>query len=100
MCARETDVEFNKKQQHHLTVSHIQKHFSDRVIAGLDKVFMCGTYGDPAAAKHTLEIYRWLRHLNPNITLADCLINPEIMLYSALMDWRIPMLHIDAVLIG
>jgi hypothetical protein len=69
MCARETDPAFNKKQQHHLTVPHIQKHFSDRVISNLDKVFMCGTYGDPAAAKYTLDIYRWFRQLNPAITL-------------------------------
>ena len=69
LCARETDPAFNKKQQHHLTIEHIQKHFSDRMISTLDKVFMCGTYGDPAAAKHTLDIYRWLRHLNPDITL-------------------------------
>ena len=69
LCARETDPAFNKKQQHHLTILHIQKHFSDRVIAGLDKVFMCGTYGDPAAAKYTMDIYRWVRQLNPVITL-------------------------------
>lgn len=68
-CARETDVEFNKRLQHHLTIPHIQKHFSERVIAGLDKVFMCGNYGDPAAGKNTLDIYRWFRKLNPNITL-------------------------------
>lgn len=69
LCARETDPSFNKKQQHHLTIAHIQKHFSDRVISNLDKVFMCGVYGDPAAAKHTLDIYRWFRQLNSNITL-------------------------------
>jgi len=69
LCARETDPAFDRKKQHHLTVLHIQKHFSDRVISGLDKVFMCGVYGDPAAAKHTLDIYRWFRQLNPNITL-------------------------------
>jgi len=69
LCARETDANFNKKQQHHLTIAHIQKHFSDRVISNLDKMFMCGVYGDPAAAKHTLEIYRWVRQLNPDITL-------------------------------
>jgi hypothetical protein len=60
---------FNKKQQHHLTISHIQKHFSDRVISNLDKMFMCGVYGDPAAAKYTLDIYRWFRQLNLDITL-------------------------------
>jgi sulfatase maturation enzyme AslB (radical SAM superfamily) len=69
LCARETDTEFNKRTQHHLTIAHIQRHFSDRVIKGLDKVFMCGNYGDPAAGKHTLDIYRWFRNLNPNITL-------------------------------
>ena len=69
LCARETDAEFDRTQQHHLTISQIQKHFSDRVIAGLDKMFMCGTYGDPAAAKHTLTIYQWFRQLNPDITL-------------------------------
>ena len=69
LCARETNVQFDKKSQHHLTISHIQKHFSERVIKGLDKVFMCGNYGDPAAGKYTLDIYRWFRNLNPNITL-------------------------------
>lgn len=69
LCARETDAEFNKRTQHHLTILHIQQHFSDRVIKGLDKVFMCGNYGDPAAGKYTLDIYRWFRNINPNITL-------------------------------
>jgi hypothetical protein len=69
LCARETDAEFNKHLQHHLTIPHIQQHFSDRVIKGLDKIFACGNYGDPAAGKYTLDIYRWFRSLNPNITL-------------------------------
>lgn len=69
LCVRETNADFNKRLQHHLTVSQIQKHFSDRVIKGLDKVFACGNYGDPAAGKHTLDIYRWIRNLNPNATL-------------------------------
>jgi hypothetical protein len=69
LCARETDPAFNKKQQHHLTIAHIQKHFSDRVISNLDKMFMCGVYGDPSAGKYTLDIYRWFRKLNPSITL-------------------------------
>jgi hypothetical protein len=69
LCVRETDTNFNKQVQHHLTISHIQEHFDDRVIKELDKVFMCGNYGDPAAGKHTLDIYRWFRNLNPSITL-------------------------------
>lgn len=38
-------------------------------IAGLDKMFMCGNYGDPAAGKYTLEIYREFRKLNKDIVL-------------------------------
>lgn len=68
-CSREINPNFNKRLQHHLTISQIQKHFSDQVFKGLDKVFMCGNYGDPAAGKYTLDIYRWFRSLNPNITL-------------------------------
>lgn len=30
---------------------------------------MCGDYGDPAAAKETVEIFRWFRSINPQITL-------------------------------
>lgn len=68
-CARETDPKFDKKIQNHLTIRQIQQHFSNRVLSKLDKVFMCGNYGDPAAGKYTLDIYRWFRELNPNITL-------------------------------
>jgi sulfatase maturation enzyme AslB (radical SAM superfamily) len=32
-------------------------------------MFMCGNYGDPAAGKYTLDIYRWFRSINPDITL-------------------------------
>jgi sulfatase maturation enzyme AslB (radical SAM superfamily) len=38
-------------------------------IRQLDKMFMCGTYGEPAAHKQTLEIYSYFRNINPNITL-------------------------------
>jgi hypothetical protein len=30
---------------------------------------MCGNYGDPAAGKNTLDIYRYFRKINPNIIL-------------------------------
>jgi len=48
-CARETDPEFDKSIKHHLTIGQLQHHFSDEVITRLDKMFMCGDYGDPAA---------------------------------------------------
>jgi hypothetical protein len=38
-------------------------------IAALDKMFMCGNYGDPAAGKYTLDIYQEFRNLNADIVL-------------------------------
>ncbi len=69
LCAREIDANFRKDQQHHLTIEQILKHLSNEQIAKLDKMFMCGNYGDPAAGKYTLDIYNYFRSQNPNITL-------------------------------
>jgi hypothetical protein len=69
MCVRETDPNFRKDQKHHLRIEQIQQHFSDRRIAGLDKMFMCGNYGDPAAGYYTMDIYRYFRKVNPDIVL-------------------------------
>ena len=69
LCSRETNTAFDPRYQNHLTVDHIRKHFDDHVISTLDKIFMCGNYGDPAAGKHTLDIYKWARKLNPSLTL-------------------------------
>jgi hypothetical protein len=68
-CARETDPNFDRRSRHHLRVSQIQSQFTDDVIRGLDKMFMCGNYGDPAAGYYTLDIYRWFREVNANIVL-------------------------------
>ena len=69
LCQRETDVDFDKKSQHHLDMYKITKVFDLDRIAQLDKMFMCGNYGDPAAGKYTLDIYREFRRLNKNIVL-------------------------------
>lgn len=69
MCARETDKNFNKSSKHHLKIEQIQRHFTDRVISNLDKMFMCGNYGDPAAGYYTIDIYNYFRRINPDIVL-------------------------------
>jgi hypothetical protein len=69
LCAREIDTNFQKDQQHHLSMEQILQVFDADRIAALDKMFMCGNYGDPAAGKHSLEIYQKFRKLNPNIVL-------------------------------
>ena len=68
-CSRETDTSFDKKNLHHLTIEQIRKQLGDDIISNLDKMFMCGDYGDPAAGKHTLDIYRYFRTVNPGISL-------------------------------
>ena len=69
LCARETDKNFRKDLQHHLSMSQIIKVFDQEKIQQLDKMFMCGNYGDPAAGKHTLDIGREFRKHNSNIVL-------------------------------
>ena len=69
LCARELDPAFNKSLKHHLTVEQVQQHLSNSDISKLDKMFMCGNYGDPAAGVHTLDLYDYFRKINPTITL-------------------------------
>jgi MoaA/NifB/PqqE/SkfB family radical SAM enzyme len=69
LCARETDATFRKDQKHHLRIEQIQQHFSERVISKLDKMFMCGNYGDPAAGYYTMDIYNYFRKINSEIVL-------------------------------
>lgn len=69
LCARETDPNFRQDRQHHLDMYKIMQVFDADRIAELDKMFMCGNYGDPAAGKYTLNIYREFRKLNPDIVL-------------------------------
>ena len=69
LCARELDPLFDKHKKNHLTVNQLLTHYDDAAIAKLDKIFICGNYGDPAAGKYTLDIYRYARSINPTITL-------------------------------
>ena len=69
LCARETDTNFKKDRQHHLDMSQILRVFDQGKIKQLDKMFMCGNYGDPAAGKHTLDIYQEFRRINPGVVL-------------------------------
>ena len=69
LCPRETNPEFDPRNRHHLTMDQILRVFDEDQIRSLDKMFMCGNYGDPAAGHHTLEIYRAFREINPGIVL-------------------------------
>jgi hypothetical protein len=67
-CARETDYAFNKNIKHQLTVSELKNLLPDQVIYRLDKMFMCGNYGDPAAGK-VLDIVDHFRNINSSIVI-------------------------------
>ena len=69
LCARETDTNFKKDRQHHLSMNQILQVFDQEKIRQLDKMFMCGNYGDPAAGKHTLDIFQEFRRINPDVVL-------------------------------
>ena len=70
LCARETNPDFNKSDaRRHLRVEHVQGLYTEKTLKKLDKVFMCGNYGDPAAGKYTLDLYNYFRTLNPDVVL-------------------------------
>lgn len=69
LCARETNGAFDKNQRHHLTVQQVLKCIDEDQISVLDKMFMCGDYGDPAAGRHTLTLFKKFRQINNNIVL-------------------------------
>ena len=52
-----------------ITLDTFKSWFPVDFIKQLNKVFMCGNYGDPIIAKDTLEIFDYLRNTNPNIRL-------------------------------
>ncbi len=69
-CAREhVDLYNDLDHRAELSVAQLQNLFDNTFISNLEKMFMCGNFGDPAAGKHTVEIYHWFRHLNPDIVL-------------------------------
>jgi MoaA/NifB/PqqE/SkfB family radical SAM enzyme len=52
-----------------LSLERVKELFSQEFIQQLDKMYMCGNLGDPAAARDTIDIFRYFREVNPKITL-------------------------------
>jgi len=67
-CDR-TDPHSGYSEDHDLSLSRIQEMFTEDQVRQLGKMFACGTFGDPAAARECLSIFRWFRSVNPDITL-------------------------------
>jgi MoaA/NifB/PqqE/SkfB family radical SAM enzyme len=69
-CARYHDDFLNPLMRSaELTVAQIQQLCPESWVQKLHKMFMCGNYGEPAAARDCLKIYQWFRKINPDIVL-------------------------------
>lgn len=52
-----------------LSVDDVKVLFPPEVVKQLEKIYMCGNYGDPASARQAIEMYEYFRECNPNIIL-------------------------------
>ena len=51
--------------QHEVTLEQFQQWFSPTWLAKLDNFYACGNYGDPIIAQDCLEIFEYVRQVNP-----------------------------------
>jgi MoaA/NifB/PqqE/SkfB family radical SAM enzyme len=52
-----------------LTLSQIKTIFPSDWVLRLQRIYMCGNYGDPLVAQDTLAIFKYFREVNPQISL-------------------------------
>lgn len=52
-----------------LSLDDIKKIFKPEFVKQLDRIYMCGNYGDPLFANDTLEAFAYFRELNPSMRL-------------------------------
>lgn len=71
MCAR--NINGGEDNPHlkdrELTIEDCKTIFTPEFIAQLDRMYMCGNFGDPVAAKDTLEVFAYFRQHNPKMNL-------------------------------
>ena len=68
-CDRENLNLYTDHNRSELTVEQIKKIIDEDFILQLKKMFMCGNFGEPAAAKDCLEIFKHFKMVNPNIVI-------------------------------
>ena len=70
-CQRTIGLPFfdHTKHTQDLNVEQIKSLCPEFWIKQLHKVFMCGNFGEPAASLNVLDIYKYFRSINNNITL-------------------------------
>lgn len=72
MCARNINGGEDNPQLPgtELSIDDIKQIFLPNFIKQLDRMYMCGNYGDPIAARDTLETFRYFREYNSKINLS------------------------------
>lgn len=72
MCARNINGGEDNPQlpDVELTLEDVKKIFLPEFISQLDRMYMCGNFGDPIVAKDTLEIFQYFRENNSRMTLS------------------------------
>jgi MoaA/NifB/PqqE/SkfB family radical SAM enzyme len=72
MCARNINGGEENPQltNSELSLNDVKSIFSIKFIKQLDRMFMCGNYGDPIVAKDTLEVFEYFRQSNSQINLS------------------------------
>ena len=72
MCARNINGGEDNPQlpDVELSVDDVRTMFPVDFVKQLDRMYMCGNYGDPIAAKDTLEIFQYFREHNSKMTLS------------------------------
>lgn len=72
MCARNISggIQSPYLKTNEITLETFKKWFSDDFVKQLEKLYMCGNYGDPIIAKDTLKIFQHIRNLNPYCNLS------------------------------
>lgn len=53
-----------------LFIDDVKKIFEPDFISQLDRMYMCGNYGDPISARDTLEAFAYFREHNPKMNLS------------------------------
>jgi len=71
MCARNINGGEENPQlpNTEITLDDAKKIFTVDFIKQLNRMYICGNYGDPVAAKDTLEIIQYFREHNPSMSL-------------------------------
>lgn len=72
MCARNINGGEDNPQLPgtELSINDAKKIFNPDFIKQLDRMYMCGNYGDPVAARDTLEVFSYFREHNPKMSLS------------------------------